>query len=92
MTMKLRVVASDGATFEADTHEDLVIQMKLDMWIPPKTKEQYMKDVAKRTEIFNGETITYSDCRTFLRELLRIGVLKEMWERGCKLTFLRRKG
>ena len=89
----ITVKSSDGATFEGNTWEQVVISMKLDMYIPPKTKEKYMEGVAQRQEIFDGQRIQYSDCKSFLYELLRVGVLTEITDKsGCKTYFLKPRG
>jgi len=88
----ITVKTSDGATFEGNTWEQVVISMKLDMYIPPKTKEKYMEGVAQRQEIFDGQKIQYRDCKTFLYELLRVGVLSEIIDKsGCKTYYLKPK-
>ena len=69
----------DGAVFEAEDFEGLVTAMKLDMWFVPKTREEYMEGVARRSEIYNGERIEYYDEQSFIFELVRIGVIKELW-------------
>ena len=78
--VKVVLVATteDGAVFEAETFEDLVSAMKLDMWIVPRTCEEYMEGVARRSEIFNGERINYCDEETFILELARIGVITSL--------------
>lgn len=68
----------DGAVFEAETFDDLVSALKLDMWVVPKTKEEYMDGVRRRCEIYNGERIQYYDAQTFILELYRIGVITEL--------------
>lgn len=88
----IKIVANDNCRFEADKYEDLVIMMKLDMWIPPKTKELYMAGVAERTEVFQGKKIVYHDSKTFLVELLRLGVLVKIIDNGCEIKALSNKG
>ena len=78
--VKVVLVATteDGAVFEGETFEDLVTAMKLDMWIVPRTREEYMEGVARRSEIFSGERINYHDEQTFILELVRIGVITSL--------------
>ena len=78
--VKVVLVATteDGAVFEGETFEDLVTAMKLDMWVVPRTREEYMEGVARRSEIFNGERINYYDEQTFILELVRIGVITSL--------------
>ena len=71
----IRIICEDGARFEADTYEDLVSAMKLDMWLP-QSRDEYMAGVAKRCEIWDGSKIQYSNAKEFIYELLRVGVIK----------------
>jgi RecA-family ATPase len=83
---------SDGAKFSGDSFEDLVIEMKLDVWVPPKTKEKYMVVVANRVDVFNGDKIYYHDSKSFILELLRIGVVTELVDNGKEIKiFIARK-
>ena len=73
----IKIICEDGAKFEAETYEDLVSAMKLDMWLP-QSRDEYMAGVAKRCEIWNGSKIRYSNAKEFIHELLRVGVIKMM--------------
>ena len=75
---RLVAITEDGERFTADTFEDLVTALKLDMWIAPPTRQQYMKEVAYRSEIFDGRRIQYHDEQTFVQELVRIGVIRSL--------------
>lgn len=72
----LRAIWEDGAVFEAETYEDLVSAMKMDMWLIPRTREEYMGGVAKRCEVWDGSEIRYRDAEEFIKELERIGALE----------------
>lgn len=71
----IRIICEDGARFEAETYEDLVSAMKLDMWLP-QSREEYMAGVAKRCEVWDGSKIRYSNAKEFIHELKRVGVIK----------------
>jgi hypothetical protein len=81
----ITIITSDGQRFEGQGYEDLVIGMKLDMWIPPSTKERYMAEVADRVETFQGQKIKYHDSKTFLLELKRIGVISKISDSSLKV-------
>ena len=68
----------DNTRFEVENHEELVVALKLDMWLPQST-EDYMAGVAKRCEVWDGSKIEYSSAEEFLKELRRIGVIKMIW-------------
>ncbi len=72
----IKIICEDNARFEAETYEELVQAMKLDMWLPPKTSEEYMNGVAKRCEIWDGTRIEYGNAEEFIGELQRVGVIK----------------
>ncbi|MCK9326162.1 MAG: hypothetical protein M0P69_11780 [Bacteroidales bacterium] len=92
VTGVITIKTSDGAIFEGNTWERVVIAMKLDMFVPPKTKENYMAGVAQRQEIFDGQRIQYHDNKSFLYELLRVGVITEIIDKsGCKTYYLQPK-
>lgn len=74
----IKVIMEDNARFEARTYEDLVVALKLDMWLP-QSKEEYMQGVAKRCEVWDGSKIEYSTAEEFIKELRRVGVIKMMW-------------
>lgn len=86
----IKVKTSDGLELEARKWDDIVVALKMEMWIPPKTKEKYMAGVADRVEVFDGEQIKYHDSKSFLYELLRVGVLTEINHNGTKTTYNRR--
>lgn len=77
----IKIICEDGTRFEAETYEDLVSAMKLDVWIP-QTREGYMAGVAKRCEVWDGSKIQYSNAKEFIHELLRVGVIKIMMIEG----------
>jgi hypothetical protein len=66
--------------FEAADFDDLVRAMKLDQWMPPKTPNEYMTQVAKRSVVWCGEDISFSNAREFIRELRRIGAITKLEE------------
>lgn len=74
----IHIITEDNARFSARNYEELVMAMKLDMWLP-QTKEEYMKGVAKRCEVWDGTRIEYSTAEEFIHELRRVGVIKMMW-------------
>ena len=73
----IKIICEDGARFEAETYEDLVLAMKLDMWLP-QSRDEYMAGVARRCEVWDGSKIQYSNAKEFIHELLRVGVIKMM--------------
>ena len=92
MDSTVTVVLNDGTEIHAKTFEEVITTMKLDMWIPPKTREAYMKGFAERTEIYNGNKIVYGDCRSFIKELLRIGAVMKIVEKGVTIFYFGRGG
>ena len=76
----IKIICEDNAKFEAETYEGLVQVMKLDMWITPKTSEEYMNGVAKRCETWDGSKIEYGNAEEFIKELQRVGVIKMLIE------------
>jgi len=74
----IKVIMEDNTRFEVENHEELVVALKLDMWLP-QSKEDYMAGVAKRCEVWDGSKIEYSSAEEFLKELRRIGVIKMIW-------------
>lgn len=72
------IITEDNARFSARNYEELVVALKLDMWLP-QTKEEYMEGVAKRCEVWDGTRIEYSTAEEFIHELRRVGVIKMMW-------------
>jgi len=79
----IKVIMEDNSKFSAETFEDLVVALKLDMWLP-LPQEEYMAGVAKRCEAWDGIKIEYSTAEEFIKELVRVGVIKMMW-RGVKV-------
>ena len=73
----IRIICEDGARFEAETYEDLVSAMKLDMWLL-QSRDEYMAGVARRCEVWDGSKIQYNNAKEFIHELLRVGVIKMM--------------
>lgn len=78
MRKLIKIKTEDNARFEATSWEKLVSAMKLDMFVPPKTRENYMDGVAKRSEMYDGSQIEYSNAEEFIKELQRIGVIIEI--------------
>ena len=76
----IRAYTEDGAKFEADSYEDLVSAMKMDMYVVPETKEKYMEGVAQRSKMYDGRKIQYSNAEEFIHELRRIGVITHLVE------------
>jgi len=74
----IHIITEDNARFSARNYEELVVALKLDMWLP-QTKEEYMEGVAKRCEVWDGTRIEYSTAEEFIHELRRVGVIKMMW-------------
>jgi len=72
----IKVILEDNASFEANSYEDIVSAMKLDVWVRPSSKEDYMSEVAKRCEVWDGSKIEYSNAEEFIHELRRVGVVK----------------
>lgn len=74
----IKVIMEDNIRFEADSYEELVASMKLEMWLP-QSKEDYMAGVAKRCEVWDGSKIEYGTAEEFIQELRRFGVIKMIW-------------
>jgi len=71
----IRVTDIDGHVYGALTFGEVVRLMKLDSFVVDPNRRTYKKNVATRTKSWNGKTIRYHDAETFIRELVRIGVL-----------------
>lgn len=62
--------------FKAETFDDMVMQLKLESWLQPKTKKEFMEGLANRAKVWHGKRIRYSNAEQFIRELARISVIK----------------
>jgi hypothetical protein len=68
----MKVTMNDDTILEGESAQDIVRQMKLSEWSPPRRKGQYMEEVASRV----GDTVRTDDAETFLFDLERIGLLR----------------
>ena len=76
----LRIVLTDGATFEGQTATDIVTQLKLDDWTAYTSPKHYKKNMERRIRQFNGKRIEYSNDDEFLGELKRIGFIYAIFD------------
>jgi predicted RNA-binding Zn-ribbon protein involved in translation (DUF1610 family) len=81
----IRIKLEDGAVFMAQSYSDLVSGMKLDMYSVPDTKDEYKQGVARRSEIYDGQEISYNTDKEFILELQRIGVVVDLTETDKKI-------
>ena len=77
--MKVMVaITEDGKRFVGRDYNELASNMA------KASKEghllRYMKEVKRRCEIFDGSRIKIGEPETFLKELQRVGVIKEIKE------------
>lgn len=70
------VTTIDNAQFSGETARDVVQDMASRAWFRSDTKCAYMRDVAERLEMFNGQVIRSSGPRMFLDDLSKAGLIK----------------
>lgn len=78
--MVVNVVLNDGARYAGETYVDVVRMMKLDSYLIPATKREYMNKTAERCVVYHGEPIQYETAQEFLHELERVGAIRKVWE------------
>lgn len=74
----INIIMEDNTHFQAESYEDLVRGLKLDMFFP-QSPEEYMEGVAYRSELWDGSVVEYNNEEEFIHELLRIGMVKMLW-------------
>lgn len=72
----------DGDTFAAETHAEIVLQMRNTQWGIEQVKREYMVDVVERVEDMTGvlaDPLTESfTAQEFLEYLCYAGVMKQV--------------
>lgn len=78
--MTVKVLSNDGALYEGKSYAEVVRMMKLDSYLIPATKREYMNKTAERCVVYHGEPIQYETAQEFLHELERVGAIRKVWE------------
>ncbi|QGG47642.1 hypothetical protein [Heliorestis convoluta] len=68
----LRVTLNDGTVLIGSTYEEVVKNLWHDSWDAATTVEEYMEKVQKRVVIQTGDSITFHDHESFIKELARV--------------------
>lgn len=74
----IEIVVSNKERVVVDSFDEAVKYLMSCCVKRPKSKKAYMRDVARRCEMYFGKTINYKDAFTFLQCLVKIGQLKEV--------------
>jgi hypothetical protein len=72
----MKAEMEDGTTFEGDSPEAVVRQMKRSNWSAPERKGEYMQEIATRVSDITGATIRATTATMFLGDLERAQFLK----------------
>jgi len=75
----IKITLETGKTYEAETYERLITVLARTSYLQ-ESKFDYMANVAKRCNIWNGAEIEYHNAESFIKELQRVGVVQELWE------------
>lgn len=70
------VTTIDGANFHGATATEIVRDMMRRAWFAPSCKVAYMREVADRIAMFNGQMVRHAGARVFLEDLQKAGLIK----------------
>ena len=73
----IEVMLESGKLYKAKDKNDLVSILANEM---DESIEDYMKGVAHRCKIWDGSDIKYNNTEEFVNELIRVGVIKNIYE------------
>ncbi len=73
----IEVMLESGKRYKAKDKNDLVSILANEM---DESIEDYMKGVAHRCKICDGSDIKYNNTEEFVNELIRVGVIKNIYE------------
>lgn len=72
----MKAEMEDGTTFEGESSEAIVRQMRDSNWSAPERKGEYMSEVATRVEGMTGARVRADNATVFLSDLERAQFLK----------------
>lgn len=65
----------DGATFEADSAEELVDRLRADSRTPTASRAAFMREAAVRARVQTGHVVRAGDAAAFVADLIVAGLL-----------------
>ncbi|SFH23245.1 hypothetical protein SAMN05660649_04378 [Desulfotomaculum arcticum] len=68
----------DGLTLTGEDWDEIINRLRDSSWKPEDSVEQYMKELARRTEIQTGVKIDWQDSEEFVKELKRAGIITQI--------------
>ena len=68
----------DDVIFVASDNTDLVSQLRVDSRTPSNDLQEFMNQMARRTEIYSGHKIRTNDPDAFIADLVAAGQLREV--------------
>jgi hypothetical protein len=74
--MMMIYMATDGTAFRGRTAKEVVSRMRRNNWSAPDRKQEYMEQVSTRVAQMFGEIVHVDSAETFLRDLVRVGMLE----------------
>ncbi len=73
----IEVLFENSKRYRAKDKNDLVKTLACELG---ESVEDYMKGVARRCKIWDGSEIEYSNTEEFVDEMVRVGVIKKIYE------------